>query len=126
MPQDNAGITADAAISAAQSFARAMVVGDAATLERLITSDFTYTHSSARVEPAAELLASVCAGRKNKRMDFEDLRVRAYPGMAIVSGLNHMHTSTDKTFDARFSLVLTAIEGRWRVLAYHSTQIPEK
>lgn len=125
MSENKSGVTADAAVLAAQSFARAMVVGDAATLERLVTSDFTYIHSSARVEPAAELLATVRAGRKNKRMDFEDLRVRAYPGMAIVSGLNHMHTYADKTFDSRFSLVLIAIDEAWRILAYHSTQVPQ-
>lgn len=123
MTQNSSGLTREAAIATAHAFARGMVTGDADILAVLITPDFTYTHSSARVEPAAELLATVRAGRRNPRMDFEDCRVRAYPGMAIVSGLNHMHTSTDKKFDARFSLVLVAGGGAWRVLAYHSTQV---
>ena len=128
MVQTQATVTEQQAIDLAQSFARAMVAGDADTLGGLLASDFTYTHMSARVEPASELIPSVRGGRKNQRMDFEDLAVRMYPGAAIVSGLNHMLTGpVDKplAFDSRFSAVLVAIDGGWRLAAYHSTRVPE-
>ena len=128
MVQTQATVTEQQAIDLAQSFARAMVAGDADALDGLLASDFTYTHMSARVEPASELIPSVRDGRKNQRMDFEDLAVRMYPGAAIVSGLNHMLTGpVDKplAFDSRFSAVLVAIDGGWRLAAYHSTRVPE-
>jgi len=126
--QTQSTLTEQQAIELAQSFARAMVEGDADALEALLTTDFTYTHMSARVEPASDLIPSVRGGRKNQRMDFEDFRVRTYPGAAIVSGLNHMVTgAVDKplTFDSRFSAVLVAVDGGWRLAAYHSTRVPE-
>ena len=80
----------EAAIERMLEFSRAMVSGDADALEELLAPDFTYTHMSARVEPREELMESIRGGRHNDRMDFENLRVRSYPGATIVNGLNHM------------------------------------
>lgn len=115
------------ALAAAEAFSKAMVAGDADALERLLTPDFTYTHMSARVEPAPELIPSVRGGRRNRQMDFEDLAVRAYPGVVVVNGLNHMVTGGDPplTFDSQFTAVLVDLEGEMRLLSYHSTRVPE-
>jgi hypothetical protein len=117
-----------AAIERAVAFSRAMVAGDADALEDLLAPDFTYTHMSARVEPRAELIPSVRGGRKNQRMDFEGMWTRAYPGVVLVNGINHMVAGpVDKplVFDSQFNAVLVDLEGKWRLLAYHSTRIPE-
>ncbi len=123
MVNDFPSISEETAIEMAVAFSRAMVVGDALVLERLLAPDFVYTHSSARLEPASELITSVRNGRKNGRMDFEEMCVRLYPGTAIVSGLNHMFTSTNKRFDARFNIVILRSNDSWRLALYHSTCI---
>ena len=117
-----------AAIDRAVAFSRAMVAGDADALEDLLAPDFTYTHMNARVEPRSELIPSVRAGRKNQRMDFENLWTRAYPGVVLVNGLNHMIAgSVEKpvVFDSNFTAVLVELDGKWRLVAYHSTKVPE-
>jgi uncharacterized protein DUF4440 len=117
-----------AAMERAVAFSRAMVAGDAEALEDLLAPDFTYTHMSARVEPRSELIPSVRGGRKNQRMDFEGMWARAYPGVVLVNGLNHMVAgSVEKPviFDSQFNAVLVDLDGKWRLLAYHSTKIPE-
>jgi len=115
------------ALEAVDAFAQAMVAGDANALEGLLTSDFTYTHMSARVEPVSELIPSVRGGRRNRQMGFEGLATRAYPGVVLVTGLNHMVTGGEPplTFDSRFTAVVVDVEGTWRLVSYHSTRVPE-
>jgi len=128
MVQTPGTTTTEAALDRAVAFSRAMVAGDADALEDLLAEDFTYTHMNARVEPRNELIPSVREGRKNQRMDFENLWTRAYPGVVLVNGLNHMVVGTVEkpvTFDSNFTAVLVAVEGAWRLVAYHSTRVPE-
>lgn len=120
---------AAAAIDHCRRFSQAMVEGDADALEALLADDFTYTHKNARVEPRAELIPSIRGGRQNARMDFEEMAVRSYPGMAIVNGLAHMRVGPADSrieFDSRFTAVLADVEGAWRLVLYHSTGVPEQ
>ena len=128
MVQANVSTATQAAVDRAIGFSRAMVNGDPEALEDLLAPDFTYTHMNARVEPREELIPSVRNGRKNQRMDFENLWTRAYPGVVLVNGLNHMVVgSVEKpvSFDSNFTAVLVEIEGKWQLVAYHSTKVPE-
>jgi len=128
MVQTQSTATTQAAVDRAVAFSRAMVAGDADALEDLLAPDFTYTHMNARVEPRGELIPSVRGGRKNQRMDFENLWTRAYPGVVLVNGLNHMVVGTVEKpvmFDSNFTAVLVDLEGAWRLVAYHSTKVPE-
>ncbi|MEX2446139.1 MAG: nuclear transport factor 2 family protein [Dehalococcoidia bacterium] len=117
-----------AAIDRTQAFCRAMVAGDAEALDELLAPDFTYTHMSSRVEPKDELLPSVRGGRRNRRMDLEDVRVRMYPGVAIVSGLNHMDVGPEDRpliFDSRCVAMLVPLEDAWKLVVYQSARVPE-
>ena len=108
-------------------FSRAMVAGDADALESLLAPDFTYTHANAHVEPRDELIPSIRGGRKNARMDFEDMTVRAYPGVAIVNGRAHLRVGpADKPieFSSSFSAVWVDVAGSPRLVVYHSTRLP--
>lgn len=111
-----------------RQFAQAMVDGDADALEDLLAPDFSYTHKSGRVEPRDELIPSVWGGRRSARMDFEGMRVRTYPGTAIVSGTAHMRVGpADRPleFDSSFSSVWVDLDGALRLVVYHSTGLPE-
>ena len=117
-----------AAIERTRRFARAMVDGDADTLEALLAPGFTYTHRSARVEPREELVASVRGGRHNARMDFEEMSVRAYAGATVVQGVAHMRAGPADApivFDSHFTAVWVDVEGAPRLAVYHSTGVPE-
>jgi hypothetical protein len=111
------------AIEVTQAFSRAMVAGDADALEELLA----YIHMSARVEPREGIIPSVRDGRKNRRMDFEDLSSASYPGAVLVRGLNHMTTGGDPgmEFDARFTAAVVDVGGAWKLATYHSTRVPE-
>ena len=116
------------AIERTRQFGQAMVDGDADALEALLAPDFSYTHKSGRVEPRDELIPSVRGGRRSARMDFEGMRVRTYPGTAIVSGTAHMRVGpADRPleFDSSFSSVWVDLDGALRLVVYHSTGLPE-
>lgn len=117
----------DEAIELTRMFGEAMVAGDTATLEQLLAEDFTYVHSSARVEPKAELVPRIGA-RGNARMDFARMQVRSYGGADIVSGVAHMvvgPADAPLAFDSEFSAVWVPENGRPRLALYHSTRLPE-
>ncbi|MBM3141241.1 MAG: nuclear transport factor 2 family protein [Chloroflexi bacterium] len=119
---------AEEAIERTRRFSRAMVEGDAAALEALLAPDFTYTHKNARVEPASELIPSVRGGRRNQRMEFERMSVRAYPGATIVNGLAHLKVGpADRPveFSSHFSAVWVQVDDEQRLAVYHSTEVPQ-
>ena len=77
-----------------------MVEGYADALEALLADEFTYTQKNSRVEPRAELIPSIRGGRKNARMDFEEMTVRSYPSTAIDKGiLRYWEASTELLSD---------------------------
>ncbi len=119
-----------AALERMLEFSTAMVAGDPEALEEMLAPDFTYTHMNSRVEPREELMESIHAGRHNDRMDFENMRVRAYPGATIVNGLNHMRIDYEDrpslAFDSHFSGVWVDIDGTSKLVVYHSTRVPEE
>lgn len=116
------------AIERTRAFARALVDGDPEALDALLAADFTYTHKNAWVEPRDELIPSVRGGRRNDRMDFDEMRVRTYPATTVVNGLAHMRVGpADRlvSFDSRFSAVWVEVDGAWKLALYHSTGVPD-
>jgi Domain of unknown function (DUF4440) len=117
----------DKAIELAQKFSEAMVAGDARALDGMLADEFTYVHSSARIEPKSELVPRI-GERGNARMEFEGMTVRSYPQADIVSGLAHMvvgPANQPLVFDSLFSAVWVKEDGRPRLAVYHSTRLPE-
>ena len=115
------------AIELTRKFSEAMVAGDSAALTGMLAEGFTYVHSSARVEPKAELVERI-GQRGNTRMEFERMTVRSYPEVEIVSGLGHLvvgPVDQPLEFDSEFSAVWVQEDGGPRLAVYHSTRVPE-
>jgi len=108
---------------------RAMAAGDVAALERIFALDAVYTHANGVSEDRSELIASIRSGaRRYTSFACRDARARSAGGAVVVSGrVGGSVEAGGKTIP--LSLVYTAVyaesAGRWRLVAYQSTTLPE-
>jgi ketosteroid isomerase-like protein len=105
----------------------AMVQGDLAALENLLTEDLTYTHSSGKVETRTEILESLRSGRlRYLAAEPSESAVRLHGETAIVTGRADLRVSAqggELTLPVRFTEVWVKSSGVWKLAAWQSTRI---
>jgi len=111
-----------------QRFA-AMQAADIATLDRLLSADLTYTHSSGKLETKQEFLGGIRSGAlKYRTVAPEGLSVRVYESAAVVTGRCHFQVEADGRqldLQVRFTDVYVKRDGAWQLVAWQSTRLPE-
>ena len=108
----------------------AMVKGDRPALEKLLSDDLTYTHSTALLESKEQFIKSVTSGN----IDYvsiepsePDWKVRVSGNTAVVNGVaavNVIDNGKDRKIRIRFTTVQANRGGAWQLLAWQSTVIP--
>jgi ketosteroid isomerase-like protein len=102
---------------------------DRATMERLYADDYSYTHSNGAVlnktQEIAQRMSPDDAWTANK---IDDLKVRIYGNVAIVTGRNTL-TGSSKGYVAgprRFTEVWVRRNGRWQLVGGQTTLVPAR
>jgi ketosteroid isomerase-like protein len=105
----------------------ALLQPDYPTLERIMSDDFTYTHSSGQVQTKAELLGDFKAGRRVfKSLKEEDVQVRVYGNVAVVTGrctLTGVNAGKDFELPMRFIEIYSNNNGHWQWVTWQSTRL---
>ncbi|MGD9944518.1 MAG: nuclear transport factor 2 family protein [Burkholderiaceae bacterium] len=106
----------------------ATIAADRATLQRVLSDDLRYTHSSAITEDKATYIDLVCSGHyKYSGMTNGERGGRVMGDIALLYGdarLDVQVKGTPKSITTRYLAVWRREDGRWRMLAWHSTAIP--
>jgi ketosteroid isomerase-like protein len=106
----------------------ALTQPDFAVLDRMMTDDFTYTHSSGQVQTKAEFLGDFKAGRRVfKSVKEEGIQVRDYGNVAVVTGqctLIGTNAGKDFILPMRFVEVYSRANGNWQWVMWQSTKLP--
>ena len=101
---------------------------DRATIERLTADDFIYIHSNgSATNRAQEIAETMSSGTTWTNSKIDDLRVRIYGDVAIVTGLNTL-TGSAKGYVSgarRFTDVWVRRNGQWRTVGGQSTVVPK-
>ncbi len=108
---------------------KAMCAGDVAELDRLLHRDLNYTHSSG----VADSKASYLGGVRDRRWDYQSIKtsgetVSRYGDTALVHCRLQIDLKVRDVEKKVNSLALTVWvkdEGRWQVVAVHSTAHPK-
>jgi hypothetical protein len=103
----------------------AMVAKDTAALGRYLASDLVYTHSNGAVETRDELLAHLASGQlRYGSIEPAEVRVRVLEQTAIINGRAELVVGSDR-FDIRYLDVWVVRDGRWQMIAWQSTRLPQ-
>jgi ketosteroid isomerase-like protein len=107
----------------------AMVEEDMEALERFLADDLTYSHTTGWTETKSEFLSTV----ESRKIDYvsmspEDLEVRVYGDVAVMTGLSKMQGAVGDrkvSFTIRFLDVSRRVGDSWQLVAWQSVRMPE-
>ncbi len=106
---------------------QAMVDVDLQTLETILSSELTYTHTSGRMETKREFLSSL----QNRSIIYESIKpaeiiIRVYGSTAVVTGISELiivYRQRPMMFSIRFIEVYYKNDGAWQLIAWQSADL---
>jgi uncharacterized protein (TIGR02246 family) len=105
----------------------AIVHGDAASLERMTSDDYTFITLRGELRTKAEIVKGFATGAfKYGSREISDLNIRVYGNAAVVTGLSTQkgtENGKDYSGDYRFTRVYVKENGRWLTVALQATLI---
>lgn len=106
----------------------AMVRGDAAALEDILSDDLSYTHANAVFETKAEFIGKIKSGQlRYESFAPEEIRVRIYGTAGVVTGVARVRVQVkgeQLIFQLRFTDVYVKNGDRWQMVAWQATRLP--
>ncbi len=108
---------------------KAMVDEDVELLERFLTDDLTYAHTTGITETKTEFLSTIASGR----IDYiaivpSEVVVRVYGDVAVLTGLARLRGAVgdrEVGFTLRFLDVSRRVGDNWQLVAWQSVRVPE-
>jgi hypothetical protein len=114
-----------AVLSAENEWKTAVLKADRAALEKILSPDLSYTHSSAKTQTKAEFIEDATGGAtKYESIDFENTQLRQYGSTVVVT-----HNAVIKTIPTGTShLYITEVwaqqSGHWQMVSRQATKLP--
>ncbi len=102
---------------------------DVATLNELIADDLVYTHSSARQDTKQSLIAAMESGQTvYTSMAPSDVKAQDCGDAVVLTGIARISVLSNgkpNSFGVRFTDVYANKGGRWQMVVWQSTKLPE-
>jgi ketosteroid isomerase-like protein len=98
-------------------------------VERMLDDELSYCHTTGRCETKDEYIANLRSGRtRYHKIDVLSSRVRYYGDIAILNGQISIDVEAGgqsvKGLRMSYTDVYRKTEGRWRMVAWHSSPLP--
>ncbi|MGC2203627.1 MAG: nuclear transport factor 2 family protein [Stellaceae bacterium] len=107
----------------------AMAHKDVATLNRLLSDDLVYTHSSARLDTKQSLIGAMESGATvYTAVEPSDVKAQDLGDTVVLTGscrISVMSQGRPNSFSVRFTDVYASKGGQWQMVAWQSTRLPE-
>ena len=107
----------------------AMAKKDIAALNALISDDLVYTHSSARLDTKQSLIGAMESGATvYTAVEPSDVKAQDFGDAVVLTGscrISVMSGGRPNTFGVRFTDVYANRGGRWQMVTWQSTRLPE-
>ena len=107
----------------------AMAQKDIATLNRLLSDDLIYTHSSARLDTKQSLIGNMESGSTvYTAVEPSDVKAQDLGNAVVLTGscrISVMSHGRPTSFSVRFTDVYANKSGQWQMVTWQSTRLPE-
>ena len=124
--QNDLGDKEQEVINAQAARFSAMIQADDEKLDKLLSDDLSYSHTTGWTETKAEFLSTVNSGKLNYlSMSSKDLNVRIYGNLAVLTGLADVkiiHSRGQAEFTIRFLEVQRKSDTTWQLIAWQSVK----
>jgi hypothetical protein len=115
----------DAVMNAETAWKTAVLKGDRSALERLLSDDLSYTHSSAKTQSKGEFIQDVTGGAFSyKAIEFENAQMRQYGSVVVITHAVVITTVQTGTSHLYLTEVWAKEQGRWQMASRQATKIP--
>lgn len=104
---------------------QAQVAGDLAALDRLLSDQLVYTHSSASVDTKASFVESIKTRRPYQTVERSGEEVRLHGDTAVVTGQARIELNGGNRLNLRYTDVWVKGPNGWQMVAWQSTRLPE-
>jgi hypothetical protein len=111
-----------------REFGQAWAKSDVDTLDSLLAAEYHHTDIFGRTLNRAEWLEYARAARPVNSMDFRDVVLKFYGGVAVITGTSVIvgqPTSPDSNVNINFTQVWARDNGEWRRAFFQATPIIE-
>jgi len=107
----------------------AMAQKDITTLNRVLSDDLIYTHSSARLDTKQSLIGNMESGSTvYTAVEPSDVKAQDLGDTVVLTGscrISVMSQGRPNSFSVRFTDVYANKDGQWQMVAWQSTRLPE-
>jgi len=108
---------------------QAMTEKDVAALEALLADDLVYTHSSARLDTKQSLIANMKSGATvYSSIEPSDVKAQDLGDAVVLTGaawIKVVSKGKELDFGVRFTDAYAKRNGRWQMVVWQSTRLPE-
>jgi len=107
----------------------AMAQRDIATLNALLSDDLVYTHSTARLDTKQSLMGNMESGSTvYTAVEPSDVKAQDLGDAVVLTGscrISVVSQGRPNSFSVRFTDVYANRGGKWQMVAWQSTRVPE-
>jgi hypothetical protein len=116
----------EAVLNSERDWKVAVLNGDRAALDKLLSADLSYTHSSAKTQTKEQFIQDVTGGGTvYKSIEFENTKMRQY-GATVVITQSAVITTVQTGTSHLYLTEIWAREGgdRWQMVSRQATKLP--
>ncbi|MES2731913.1 MAG: nuclear transport factor 2 family protein [Bacteroidota bacterium] len=107
-----------------------MVKSDTVVLSDILADDLVYTHSNGQTDTKANFIYTISSKKTEyKSIQPESVQIREYGTTAVVNGQARVHVfmnGQELKLLLRYTDVYVKRKGRWQMVAWQSTRLPDQ
>lgn len=102
----------------------AVLKGDRGALDKLLSPELSYTHSSAKTQTKEDFLKDVGATTTYKSIEFADTKMRQFGQVVVVTHTGAFDTAQTGASHLYITEVWAQEGGRWQMVSRQATKLP--